>query len=133
MNRHGSAVVSFRLKLPSAAGTPSKWRSTNTIPGANLARRADKVHHNNGETRLKYGIIARTFWGSLLTVRLHCDMRIEMVQGAVGFFASVPATLVHALNLLVTPARSLVLLRAGNGDKRVNGRERVTSLRVLLA
>lgn len=59
----------------------------------------------------------RTFWCSLLAVRLHCDVRVEMVQGAIGFFAAVPSTLIHTLNLFVTPARSLVLLRAWNGYK----------------
>jgi len=59
----------------------------------------------------------KLFWCSLLAVRLHCDVRVEMVQGAIGFFAAVPSTLIHTLNLFVTPARSLVLLRAWNGYK----------------
>ena len=59
----------------------------------------------------------RTFWCSLLAVRLHCDVRVEMVQGAIGFFAAVPSTLIHTLNFFVTPARSLVLLRAWDGYK----------------
>jgi len=57
------------------------------------------------------------FWCSLLAVRLHCDVRVEMVQGTIGFFAAVPATLIHTLNFFVTPARSLVLLRARDGYK----------------
>jgi hypothetical protein len=52
-----------------------------------------------------------------------------MVQGSVGLLAPVPATLVHALNLLVAPARSLVLLRAGDGHKRIDGRQRVPALK----
>jgi hypothetical protein len=54
---------------------------------------------------------------SLRTVRLHCDVRVQVVQSTVGLFASVPAALVHALNLLIAAARSLVLLRTWNGYK----------------
>jgi hypothetical protein len=56
-----------------------------------------------------------------------------MVKSAVGFFATVPATLVHALDFFIAPARSLVLLRTWNWNKRVYRGERVSSLRVVLA
>jgi hypothetical protein len=56
-----------------------------------------------------------------------------MVERAVGLFATVPATLVHALNFFIAPAGSLVLLRTWNWDKRVDGGERVSSLHALLA
>jgi len=59
----------------------------------------------------------KLFWCSLLAMRLHCNMRVKMVQGTISFFAAVPTTLVHTLNFFVTPARSLVLLRAWNGYK----------------
>jgi hypothetical protein len=70
----------------------------------------------------------RTFGSSLLSMRLHCDMRIEMVKGAIRLLASVPTTLVHALNLFVSPTGSLVLLRARNWNERVHGGEWVSSL-----
>ena len=73
-------------------------------------------------------ISTHTFWGPLCAVRLHCDVRVEMVQRAIGLFASVPAAFVHALDFLVAPARALVLLRAGDGNKRVDGRQRVPAL-----
>lgn len=53
-------------------------------------------------------------------MRLHGDVCIEMVESAVGLLASVPATLVHALNLLVASARALVLLRSRDRNKRVH-------------
>jgi hypothetical protein len=56
-----------------------------------------------------------------------------MVKRAVGLFATVPATLVHALNFFIAPAGSLVLLRTRNWDKRVDGGERVSSLHASLA
>lgn len=53
-------------------------------------------------------------------MRLHGDVGIEMVQSAVGLFATVPATLIHALDLLVTSSRTLVLLCTRDGHERVN-------------
>jgi hypothetical protein len=60
------------------------------------------------------------FWCSLRTVRLHRNVRVQVIQSTVGLFASVPSALVHALDLFVAAARSLVLLRTWNGHKRVN-------------
>lgn len=70
------------------------------------------------ETVVRYS--QRTFGSSLLSMRLHGDVGIEMVQSAVGLFATVPATLVHALDLLISSSRTLVLLRPGDGHERVN-------------
>lgn len=61
-----------------------------------------------------------TLWSSLLAMRLHGDVSIQVVQCTVGLFAAVPATLVHALNFFISSPRSLVLLRAWNRDERVN-------------
>lgn len=72
----------------------------------------------NRETMVRYS--QRTFGSSLLAVRLHGDVGVEMVQSAIGLFATIPAALVHALNLLVPSSGTLVLLRAGNGHKGVN-------------
>jgi hypothetical protein len=85
-------------------------------PSASLARQADKGDHNTAKC-LNPRKQIRTFWCSLGTVRLHCDVRVQMVQSAVSLFTSVPATLVHSLDLLVTSARSLVLLRTWDGYK----------------
>lgn len=51
---------------------------------------------------------------------LHGDVSIEVVQSAVCLLATVPSALVHALNLLVSSPRSLVLLRAWYGHKAVD-------------
>jgi hypothetical protein len=53
-------------------------------------------------------------------MRLHCDVRIQVVERAVGLLAAVPAALVHALDLFVASARALVLLGTGDGDERVD-------------
>ena len=52
-----------------------------------------------------------------------------MVKGTIGLLAAIPAALVHALNFLVAPPGTLVLLRTRNGNERVNGGERVTALK----
>jgi hypothetical protein len=64
--------------------------------------------------------IVLTLWRALLSVTLHCDMSIKVVERTIRLFATIPATLVHALDLLVSPARSLVLLSSRNWYKRVN-------------
>jgi hypothetical protein len=51
---------------------------------------------------------------------LHRHVRVQMVQSTVGLLAAVPTALVHALDLLVSPAGALVLLGTRNGDERVN-------------
>jgi hypothetical protein len=67
--------------------------------------------------------VQHTFRSPLLTVRLHGDMGVEVVQCAISLLTAIPSTLVHALNFFVTSARALVLLGAGNGNKGVNLRQ----------
>lgn len=55
-----------------------------------------------------------TFWRPLLSVRLHGDVRIQVVQCSIRFFTPMPAALVHSFNLFVSSARALVLLSARN-------------------
>lgn len=70
------------------------------------------------ETMVRYS--QRTFGSPLLSVRLHSDVGVEMVQSAVGLFATIPATLVHALNFFIPSSRTLMLLRAGDRHERIN-------------
>ena len=55
-----------------------------------------------------------TFRRALLAVRLHRNVRVQVVERSVRLFATVPTALVHPLNFLVAPPRPLVLLRTGN-------------------
>jgi hypothetical protein len=57
------------------------------------------------------------FRSALGAVRLHGHMGIEMIQGSVSLFTPIPSALVHALDLLVSSSRALVLLGTWNGDK----------------
>lgn len=69
---------------------------------------------------LKPHLHGHTFWSALRAVRLHGDMRIEMVQRAICLLTPLPSTLVHALNLFIATARPLVLLRTGDRDEGVD-------------
>jgi len=57
------------------------------------------------------------FRSTLVAVRLHSNMGIEMVQSAVCFFTSIPSTFVHALDFFVSSTRTLMLLGAGNRNE----------------
>lgn len=70
----------------------------------------------------------RTFRSPFLTVRLHSDVRIKMIQRSICFLASLPPTFVHALNLFIATTWTLVLLRAWNRDERVYLGQRVRIL-----
>jgi hypothetical protein len=60
------------------------------------------------------------FRSSLGAVRLHSNVGIKVVQGAVCLLATVPTTLIHTLDFFITTSRTLVLLRARDGDKGVD-------------
>jgi hypothetical protein len=61
-----------------------------------------------------------TVGSSLLSMRLHRDMRVEMVQGTVSLFTAIPPAFVHALDFFIPPAGSLMLLGPRNWDKRID-------------
>ena len=61
----------------------------------------------------------RTFWSALCPVGLHRNMSIQVVQGTVCFFATVPSTFVHSFDLFVATTRALVLLRTWYRDKGI--------------
>jgi hypothetical protein len=60
------------------------------------------------------------FWSALVTVGLHGYMGIEMIQGTISLLAAVPSTLVHALDLLITTTRALVLLGTRDWDEGID-------------
>ena len=55
-------------------------------------------------------------------MRLHRDVRIQVVKRSVRLFASIPAALVHALDFFISATRSLMLLRTRDGHERVDRR-----------
>lgn len=60
------------------------------------------------------------FWSTLLTMALHRHVSVEMIQRAICLLATIPTALVHALNFFIAPSGSLMLLRSGNWDERVD-------------
>lgn len=62
-----------------------------------------------------------------MTVRLHRNMGVEVVQCAISLLAAIPTTLVHALDFFITSARALVLLGTRNRDKGVDLRQMMLS------
>ena len=67
-----------------------------------------------------------------MTVRLHRDMRVQMIKRAVCLLATVPSTFVHSLNFFVAATWALVLLSTRNRDEGVDLRKRVRILRILI-
>lgn len=68
-------------------------------------------------SKLQIKLERLTFWSSFRPVRLHGNVRIQMVERAVRLLATVPSTLVHPLDLFVSPSWPLVLLRARYRDE----------------
>lgn len=69
-----------------------------------------------------------TFRRPLLPVRLHRDVRIQMVERPVRLLAALPSAFVHSLDFFVAATGALVLLSAGDRDERVNLGKRVRIL-----
>ena len=69
-----------------------------------------------------------TFWSPFLPMRLHSDMRIQVIEGTISFLATLMPTFVHAFDFLVAAAGTLVLLCAGDRNERVDLRKRVRIL-----
>ena len=61
-------------------------------------------------------------------MRLHGDVRVQVVESPIRLLTPIPATLVHALDFFVTATRTLVLLGAGNWHERVYLGQRVRIL-----
>ena len=53
-------------------------------------------------------------------MRLHGDVRVQVVEGTICLLAAVPAALVHALNLLIATTGPLVLLCTRDGNEGVD-------------
>jgi hypothetical protein len=53
-------------------------------------------------------------------MRLHGDMRVQMIERAVRLFTTLPATLVHSLDFFVSASGPLVLLGTGNGNEGID-------------
>lgn len=55
-----------------------------------------------------------TVRGPFSTMPLHRDVGIEVIKRSISLLAAIPTTLIHPLDLLVTPPWALMLLGTGN-------------------
>lgn len=53
-------------------------------------------------------------------MRLHGHVRIQMIQGTISLFASIPTTFVHSFNFFIATTRPLVLLGTRDRDEGVD-------------
>ena len=61
-----------------------------------------------------------TFRSSLIPMRLHRHMRVQVIECAVCFLTTLPATLVHSLDLFISATGALVLLGTGNRNEGID-------------
>ena len=94
-----------------------------------LCNMTRKAQSNRKRDNATVQTMRLTFRSTLLPVRLHCYVRVQVIQCAIRLFTSLPSTFVHSLNFFVAAARALVLLSAWNGNEGVDLRERVRILR----
>ena len=69
-----------------------------------------------------------TFWSAFLPVRLHSDMRIQVIECTISFLTTLVPTFIHAFDFFIAPAGTLVLLCTRNRNERVDLRKRVRIL-----
>lgn len=63
-------------------------------------------------------------------MRLHRDMRIQVIKSTIRLLTPLVPAFVHALDFFISTTRSFVLLRSWNRNERVHLRERVGILGV---
>ena len=58
-------------------------------------------------------------------MRLHGDMRVQVIERAICLLTTLPTTLVHSFDFFISAAGTLVLLGTGNGNEGIDLVERV--------
>jgi hypothetical protein len=53
-------------------------------------------------------------------VRLHGDMRVQVIERAICLLTTLPTTLVHSFDFFISTAGALVLLGTGNGNEGID-------------
>lgn len=105
----GGLALRFLLllaSLPLLANLLELYKMKPSVSNKSPAPMASKVMH--------------TFRSPLCSMRLHRDVRIQVVECTVSLLAAIPSALVHALDFLEAPAWSLMLGGAGDRDERIN-------------
>lgn len=105
--------------------TAARRRSVNSTSARTCAKPDIAICDKTSSPRSRMHAIKKkrdqhTFWSAFGAVRLHRDVRVQVVESAIRLLAAVPAALVHALNLLVATTGPLVLLRTRDGNEGVD-------------
>jgi hypothetical protein len=53
-------------------------------------------------------------------MRLHGDMRVQVIERAICLLTTLPTTLVHSFDFFISTAGALVLLGTGNGNEGID-------------
>ena len=53
-------------------------------------------------------------------MRLHSDMRVQVIERAICLLTTLPTTLVHSFDFFISTAGALVLLGTGNGNEGID-------------
>lgn len=59
-------------------------------------------------------------------MRLHGDMRVQVIERAICLLTTLPTTLVHSFDFFISTAGALVLLGTGNGNEGIDLVERLS-------
>jgi hypothetical protein len=73
-----------------------------------------------GVLRFNKTKVIHTFWSSFVSVRLHGDMRVQVIERAICLLTTLPTTLVHSFDFFISTAGALVLLGTGNGNEGID-------------
>ena len=94
-----------------------------------VTRLHSRVHNNLTQNRclaLQQNKRSKhTFWSSFVSMRLHGDMRVQVIERAICLLTTLPTTLVHSFDFFISTAGALVLLGTGNGNEGIDLVERV--------
>jgi len=93
-----------------------------------VTRLYSRVHKHPNPNRclaLQQKQVKHTFWSSLVSMRLHGNMRVQVIERAICLLTTLPTTLVHSLNFFISTPGALVLLGTRNGNEGIDLLERV--------
>lgn len=126
MSRNACGETRARGRGPTKLGSTPKGATAklNTNPAlCNATKKAESSNPKSDFAKIKTnreGILLHTFWSALLSMRLHSDVRIKMIQCTIRLLTAIPSAFIHSLDLLIPPTWSFVLLCTRNRYKGIH-------------
>lgn len=105
------------VEHPDAAKMVLPRRREPGIPEYSIAPTSGQPFPRRGAPKYRMVLVKHTFRRSLGAVRLHRDVRIQVIQRAISLLAPLEAALVHSFDLFISSTWALVLLSAWNRNK----------------